>query len=106
MSYCKYNIDKNDIRFQKIIENSKWTYQFYKNICEHLDTFIVSSKHYLVIFLLLLSFLNKMENETKKKKKIEIEKKVDYLLKITFDFTLKQCKRSYDEKADRILDIK
>ena len=40
-----------------------------------------------------------------KKKKIEI-KEVDYLLKIIFDFTLRQCKRSYDEKADRILDIK
>ena len=45
MSYYKYNIDKNYIRFQKIIENSKPTYQFYKNICEHLDTFVVSSKH-------------------------------------------------------------
>ena len=46
-----------------------------------------------------------MENETKKKKNRD-RKKVDYLLKITFDFTLRQCKRSYDEKADRILDIK
>ena len=49
MSYCKYNIDKNDIRFQKITENSKWTYQFYKNICEHLDAFVVSTKHYLIV---------------------------------------------------------
>ena len=45
MIYYKYNIDKNYIRFQKIIEKSKSTYQFYKNICEHLDTFVVSSKH-------------------------------------------------------------
>ena len=45
MSYYKYNIDKNNIRFKKITENSKSTYQFYKNICEHLDTFVVSSKH-------------------------------------------------------------
>ena len=99
MSYCKYNIVKNDIRFQKITENSKSTYQFYKNICEHLDTFIVSSKHYLIILLLLLSFLNKMENE-KKKKKNRNRKKVDSLLKIPSDFILRQCKRSYDEKAD------
>ena len=44
MSYYKYNIDKNDIRFQKNIENSKSTYQFYKNICEHLDAFVVVVK--------------------------------------------------------------
>ena len=48
MSYYKYNIDKNDMRFQKINENSKSAYQFYKNICKHLDTFVVSTK---IIFL-------------------------------------------------------
>ena len=46
-----------------------------------------------------------MENQTKKIK-LEIEKKVDFLLKITFDFIIRQCKRSYDEKPDRVLDIK
>ena len=49
MSYYKYNIDKNDIRFQKIMENSKSTQQFYKNICEHLHTFVVSGKHYFIV---------------------------------------------------------
>ena len=33
MSYYKYNVDKANVRFQKIIENSKSTYQFYKHIC-------------------------------------------------------------------------
>ena len=29
--------------------NSKSTYQFYKNICKHLDTFDVSSKHHFIV---------------------------------------------------------
>ena len=45
MSYYKYNIAKNDIRFK----NSKSTYQFNKNTCEHLDTFVVNSKHYFIL---------------------------------------------------------
>ena len=145
MSYYKYNINKNDRRFQKLIENSKSTYQFYKIICEHLDAFVVSSKQYFIVeideeehfhlvrditnklttqiikrkrlekkmghgyiignLLLLLRFLNKMKNQTKKIK-LETEKKIDSLLKITFDFITRQCKRSYDEKTDRVLDIK
>ena len=54
---------------------------------------------------LLLRFLNKTKNQIKKIK-LEIEKKIDSLLKITFDFITRQCKRSYDEKADQVLDIK
>ena len=42
----------------------------------------------------------------KKKKKNRNRKKVDSLLKIPSDFILRQCKRSYDEKADQILNIK
>ena len=49
MSYYKYNIDKNDIQFQKIIENSKSIYQFYKNICKHLDTFVNSIRNYFIV---------------------------------------------------------
>ena len=57
------------------------------------------------MFLLLLRFLNKMENQTKKKKK-EIEKKNDSLLKITFDFITRQCKRDYNEQTNQIADMK
>ena len=61
----------------------------------------------LVIFLLLLRFFNKMENQTKNiKLEILLKKKVDSLLKITFDFMIRKCKRSYDEKTDQVLDIK
>ena len=42
-----------------------------------------------------------MENQTKKIK-LEIEKKVDSLLKITFDFITRQCKMSYDKKTDQV----
>ena len=85
MSYYKYNIDKNDIRFQKIIENSKSTYQFYKNICEHLDTFVVSSKHYFVVetdeeehFHLVRDVTNKLTTQIIKRKCVE--KKWDMVL--------------------------
>ena len=47
--------------------------------------------------LLLLRFFNKMENQTRKIK-LEIEKEVDSLSKIIFDFIIRQCKRSYNEK--------
>ena len=78
MSYYKYNIDKNDIRFQKIIENSKSTYQFYKNICEHLDTFILSSKHCFIVeidkeehFHLIRDITNKLTTQIIKRKRVE-----------------------------------
>ena len=78
MSYYKYNIDKNDIRFQKIIENSKSTYQFYKNICEHLDTFVVSIKHYFIVeideeehFHLVRDITNKLTTQIIKRRRVE-----------------------------------
>ena len=43
-----------------------------------------------------------MENQAKK---IKIEKKVDSLLKITFDYITKKCKNVYDEKTNQILNI-
>ena len=46
-----------------------------------------------------------MVNQTKKIK-LEIEKKLDSLLKITLDFITRQCRRSYEEKTDQVLDIK
>ena len=78
MSYYKYNIDKNDIRFQKIIENSKSTYQFYKNICEHLDTFVVSIKHYFIVeideeehFQLVRDITNKLTTQIIERRRVE-----------------------------------
>ena len=74
MSYYKYNIDKNNIRFQKILENSKSTYQFYKSICKHLDTFVVSSKHYFIVeidkehFLLVRDITNKLTTQIIKRR--------------------------------------
>ena len=41
-----------------------------------------------------------MENQTKK------TKKVDSLLKITFDFIIRQCKRDYNEEPNQIADMK
>ena len=85
MSYYKYNIDKNDIRFQKNIENSKSTYQFYKNICGHLDAFVVSSKNYFIVeideeehFHLLRDTTNKLTTQIIKKKRVE--KKWDMII--------------------------
>ena len=85
MSYCKYNIDKNDIRFQKIFENSKSTYQFYKNICKHLDTVVVSSKHYFIVetdeeehFHLVRDVTNKLTTQIIKRRRAE--KKCDMVL--------------------------
>ena len=78
MSYYKYNIDKNDIRFQKIIENSKSTYQFYKNICEHLDTFVVSIKHCFIVkideeehFHLVRDITNKLTTQIIERRRVE-----------------------------------
>ena len=83
MSYYKYNIGKNDIRFQKIIENSKSTYQFYKSICEHLDTFFVSSKHYFIVeideeehFHLVRDITNKLTMQIIKRRRVEKKKKM------------------------------
>ena len=50
--------------------------------------------------MLLLRFLNNMENQTKQ------TKKVDSLLKITFDFIIRQCKRDYNEEPNQIADMK
>ena len=78
MSYYKYNIDKNNIRFKKITENSKSTYQFYKNICEHLDTFVVSIKHCFIVkideeehFHLVRDITNKLTTQIIKRRRIE-----------------------------------
>ena len=40
-----------------------------------------------------------MKNQTKKNK-LEIEKKVDSLLKKTFDFITRRCKNNHDRKID------
>ena len=73
MSYCKYNIDKANVRFQNIIENSKSTYQFYKHICWYHDTIVVSSKDYFIIEInkeehstLIKDITNKLTTEIKK----------------------------------------
>ena len=78
MSYYKYNIDKNDIRFQRIVENSKSTYQFYKNISKHLDTFVVSSKNYFIVeidkeehFHLVRDITNKLTIQIIKRRRAE-----------------------------------
>ena len=59
----------------------------------------------LVIFLLLLHFLNKMKNQTKKIKK-EIEKKVYFLSKITFDFITRQCTCDCKKETNQITNMK
>ena len=73
MSYCKCNIDKANVRFQNIIENSKSTYQFYKHICWYHDTILVSSKDYFIIEInkeehstLIKDITNKLTTEIKK----------------------------------------
>ena len=78
MSYYKYNIDKNDIRFQRIVENSKSTYQFYKNISKHLDAFVVSSKNYFIVeidkeehFHLVRDITNKLTIQIIKRRRAE-----------------------------------
>ena len=85
MSYYKYDIDKNDIRFQKINKNSKSAYQFYKNICEHVDTFVVSSKHYFIVkidekkhFHLVRDITNKLTTQFTKRR--AVEKKWDMIM--------------------------
>ena len=78
MRYYKYNIDKNNIRFKKITENSKSTYQFYKNICKHLDTFAVSIKHCFIVkvdeeehFHLVRDITNKLTTQIIKRRCVE-----------------------------------
>ena len=83
MSYYKYNIDKANVRFQKIIENSKSTYQYCKHICWYHDTIVVSSKDYFVIEInkgehstLIKYRTNKLTTQIKNKKKIGEKKDI------------------------------
>ena len=128
MNYYKYNVDKANVRFQKIIENSKSTYQFYKHSCWYHDTIVVGSKDCFVIEIneeehstLIKDITNKLTMQIKKQirgkkghigikvfkymenptKKIKLE--VDPLLKITFDYITKRCKMKLDEETNELL---
>ena len=83
MSYYKYNIDKANVRFKKIIENSKSTHQFCKHICWYHDTIVVSSKDCFVIEInkeehstLIKDITNKLTTQIKNKKKIGEKKDI------------------------------